>query len=221
MAVAFDGETVQVAAQGTNVTTHSVTNKTTAGSNRIGVVAIVTGSDTVTGAEWGTGNAMTLAVKVANATDGRTANIWYYIAPPTGATTVTVTSSGGGTHSVMMASSFNGAHQTTQDGDTSTDSGTATPATVDVTSAVGEMVVDCLYFLGAGTAPSSNTTELGHSDDGTWFGSSSYVAGAATTTMSYGLTSATRWSIAGWAIKPAAAGATNDALIRIAPVGWS
>lgn len=210
MAVAHDGEANVTTAFGTPATSHTWTGKTTAGSDRIGILAFaVSNPAAVSGVTWN-GVAMTQKASVTNGTDNRGAMIFYIVNPPTAASDI-VLSAGGNVTAVGIVSSYNGAHQSTQDGATGTASGTATPATVDCTSTTGDMVVDALYFIGAGTAPSvgAGQTQNGNTDQGTWFGSSSREAGATTVTMSWTLTSATRWSIAAASIKAADASSST------------
>lgn len=207
MAVAHDGEANVTTAFGAGTTTATFVGKTTAGSDRAGILAFaITQSSFITAVTWN-GVAMSQLATVDNPTDGRTSRIYWIANPPTAASDVVVTASSG-VSLVGTVSSYSGAHQTTQDATAATASGTASPATVDASSATGEMVVDSLYFLGAGTAPAvgAGQTENGNLDQGTWFNASSREAGAATVTMSWTLTSSTRWSIAGVSIRAAAAG---------------
>jgi hypothetical protein len=209
MAVAHDGE-ANVTAAGTSASTITFSAKTTAGSDRIGILSIaIANAAVITSVTWN-GSNMTQAVSAQNPTDNRYAVIYYIINPPTAASDIVVSTSAP-TDYVGVVSSYSGAHQTTQDGDTSSASGTTTPATVDVTSASGEMVVDALYFIGAGTSPSvgADQTQNGNSNQGTWHGASSREAGAATTTMSWTLTSSTRWTIVGFSIRATASGSTT------------
>jgi hypothetical protein len=212
MAVAFDGEAVvqQTFAGGGPFTW---AGKTTAGSNRVGLfgfaIAVPGFVDAIT---WG-GSAMTLGHSVTNPTDGRGALIYYIINPPTASSDVvlTLTAVTTGYGGVM---SFNGAHQSSPIGATAADSGTADPATVTIASAADALVVDALYFLGAGTPPSvgAGQTERYTGDQGTWFGTGSTEAGAASVTMSWTLTSPTRWSIAAVSLA-AVAGAFDPTVI--------
>lgn len=211
-AVAFDGEPVRTNQSASFVVSLTISGKTTAGSNRYGIVALMAGADTVTGVTWGS-NAMTLLGKNQNATDGRTAYLYGISNPPTAASDVVVSIGGGGVRITAVVSSFNGVDPSAPYGTAQTASGTTSPATVNVTDAVtGDMVVDSLYFFGGGGGgggppPSvgADQTELGHTDEGARFGSSSYEAGAATVTMSWTLTAPSRWSTVAVALKAASA----------------
>lgn len=208
MAVAHDGEANATNNSPTAVPSLTVTGKTTAGSDRYGVCAVIANNGaSVTGVTWN-GSAMTQLASVINGTDGRGAYLYGIAAPPTAASDVVVSMSPD-SRCIALVSSYNGAHQTTQNATPATASGTASPATVNVTDAnSGDMVVDSLYFIGAGTPPAVGAGQTGDTaDDQNIFGGHSREAGPATVTMSWTLTSATRWSIAAIAIRAAAAGA--------------
>lgn len=217
MAVAHDGEANVTANATTAVASITASGKTTAGSNRYGVVcAYVRNPATTATATWDSVSMGSPVAHHANPTDGRQTYIWGIIAPPTGATDIVVTMGTADSQGVVVVSSYSGVDQSTPVDAEVTASGTADPATLDVSSAVGDMVVDCLYFLGAATAPSvgADQVENGNDDDGGIFGASSREAGAATVTMSWTLTTPTRWTQVAVNMNQAAAGAA----VSIVPV---
>lgn len=202
--VAHDGTANVTVATGSAALSHTFTGKTTTGSDRYGVLSVAVSSPAnTTGATWN-GAAMTLLVSVTNGTDGRGAEIYGIANPPTGASDVVI--SGSGTFSIVgVARSYSGANST-QAGDTSTAEGTADPATVDCTNESNALIVDALYFLGAGTPPSvgADQTSIYNADQGLWFGTHSQQSTG--NTMSWTLTSPTRWAQACVVLQPAAGG---------------
>ena len=99
---------------------------------------------------------------------------------------------------------YNGVDQTTPTGTATTNNGSSTTPTVDVSSASGELVVDVVTFGGgSGTVHASQTQRwLQATATG---GGASEEAGGATVTMSWTQNSAD-WTIAAVPLKPAAAG---------------
>lgn len=91
MAAAFDGEATQTIVL-SGGSTYNITNKTTAGFNRMGVVAVggtqFAGPPYVTGITW-SGVAMTVVGEVQ--ASGQVASLWVIKDPPTGASTIAVT----------------------------------------------------------------------------------------------------------------------------------
>lgn len=217
--VVHDGEANQSQITSSS-TTHTVANKTTAGTNRLGVLRCAISEPTLaTGATWNS-VAMTPLVTAQNPTDLRGVVSYWIAAPATAASSVVLTTSAPLT-SICVASSYTGAHQTTQAGDTTTASGTTSPASVDCTVNANELIVDILYFLGAGTVPAvgaDQTSELG-TDNGTWHATASRQAAASGQTMSWTLTSPTRWTQACAALQPAAAAPSAVPSILLLGVG--
>jgi hypothetical protein len=184
MAVAFDGEavrTVQLGATGGTITT-----KTTAGSDRVGVVCIAVHADTadITGITWN-GVAMVEQADRADALQwGLRVWIWTLVAPATGSSSIVVTGTGI-TNGYAAASSYSGVHQTTpvraSAGATIASIGTNGPSSVTVSSATDDMVVDCLGMFGnQPSGPVSGQTSLYNAGNpGTNVGlAASYEAGA-------------------------------------------
>ena len=132
--------------------------------------------------------------------------------PATGAKTVTVNYAGTNDDSSMAIVSANGVDQTTPFGTPNSATGNSASPSISIVSAVDDLVVANLIFVGGGTAThgtdqterTSNTNvaagEFGHY--------TTTKAGAATsTTMSHGITSA-NWAMNGIAFKAAAGGPT-------------
>lgn len=123
---------------------------------------------------------------------------------PTATTANVVATWAGGNHMRMIVGAFSGVDQTTPDDAQVTvdGSGGGNSSTVDVSSATGNMVMDCLvssagavFTAGAGqTEINQMTTDTGAGHQGI---ASSYEAGDTTTTMSWGLGSIL--SYVGWA----------------------
>lgn len=198
--VVHDGTSDVTCSQGTPSMSVSCTSKTTTGSNRIGIFAcVVSNAPGTLTPEWGSGNTMSDFGSATNATDGREAHLWYIYAPATASTTVSLTTGNNATM-VCSASSFNGAHQSSQTNSTAQNaSGTTDPASVTCTAGDDEFIVDVLYFLGAATPPSSTTATQNTgspTDQGSWFGGASRQDGnnANSDLMSWTLTTPTRWT---------------------------
>jgi hypothetical protein len=212
-AVAHDGEAAVTGANGGATTTITLSAKTTAGSDRLGVLRCtfqVPGNLVGNAATW---NGVTMGaprVTVDNA-DGRGVRIWAIVNPPTTASDVVVdANSGGGTGYICTATSYNGVDQTTPVSATNTASGTATTATVDCTAGSSDtMIVDSLYYTGSGTSPSvgANQTQEANTDQGSWFSAFSRQDGADGDTMSWTVAPTPVWSIGCATLAPVSGGA--------------
>ena len=142
---------------------------------------------------------------------GETVNIWYLVNPPTGTFNI-IASFSGAVAPVGGATSWSGVNQTTPLGAfASAFSATTTnPATVNIPSAVGEIVQDTVSYgkqtttdhtVGSGqTQKWSDATS-----DGSLYasGAGSVEPGASTTTMSWTFGIVYRWAIGAVSIKPA------------------
>lgn len=178
MAVVFDGETVKTVLYGA-ATSITVANQTTAGSNRVGIVGgagLNFGS--VTSATWA-GSAMTLLGETT--TGGAHAWAYYIKAPPTSASNVVVNFSGN-CYGGAGASGWKDVDQTTSIGTPVT----ANAATVEVSSATGEMVVSSHGGYNVSTTPGAGQTSLYGLNNAGGQAGGSYEAGASTVTMSFG-----------------------------------
>lgn len=136
------------------------------------------------------------------------ATLWYLINPPTGTANISVSLSGS-KDVTAGAASFTGVNQTTPLGTLNSLSGTSTTASVVVSSAAGEVVIDAvaangdavsltaaggqsvLWNIGTGTA------------GGNVRGGSSNQPGASSVTMSWTLAASKPWAIGAISLKPA------------------
>ena len=221
--VAHDGEAdlnVRV-----NTSPVSITGKTTAGSDRVGVVCVGLYNNTadVTGITWG-GVAMTeRADHVSTAQFGLRVWLWTIVAPATASSDIEITSTGA-INGYAAASSYTGVDQTTPVSATATAAisatGAASPATVNIASAADEMVVDCTSMfdddgptVGAGQTQIYNggtfSSEIGVA--------SSREAGAGTVTMSwtYGAYANQDWVLAAASLNAAGGGSAPPRLLLL------
>lgn len=153
-------------------------------------------------------------------------HLFYLLLPATGANTVEVTMASNTRFKEAGATSWTGVNQTTPLGTWNENGGTSATATVDITSAVDEIVLDVVgvRFL---TTDADQTIAVGAGQTERWnvkvgfmtsdkfrCGGSS-EAGAATVTMSWAVgSSASRdWAIGGVPIKPLAAIAARRAFV--------
>ena len=200
------------------VSTVAFSHTVNAGTNRLLLVGVSFNNfsgETVTSVVWkdGLGDEQSLSpVGTAVSVDDARVEIWGRVAPNTGTADIRVTfdatlNDGG----VVGAMSFTGVDQSTPYGAFVSDfdnSGSSNLATVDVSSAVGELVFDTVacetctsLTVGAGQDERWNTDNA-NSD----FGGASTEAGAGTVTMSWDLGSSDYWVIGAVPIKPAAGG---------------
>jgi hypothetical protein len=194
-------------AQGLGVTGVSVLGCTATGTNRLAVLGnvLVGGVASITSMTYG-GEA---AVAVDTQANGDfTANMRRVIAPATGAQTAAVNYDNT-VDAVLGVATFTGVHQTTPLGTPAKATGNASPATVDVSSATGELVVDlasafdsATWTIGAGQTQRWNQTLVSNYPT-----SMSTEAGAASVTMSWTKSGGDPWVTIGVSIKPAAAAA--------------
>jgi hypothetical protein len=194
MAAAHDGELNRGAeVDGTSV---NIANKTTAGSNRLGVVHIgVNPGVTVTSVDWGT-DECTLGV-AATAVDqfGQRAELWYRVNPTTSSVTVTVNFDGSAV-GYAWASSYNGMDQVSPVRATAnvvTVTAPGSPAigsenvTQSVTSVAGDMVVDAISSFGVDMEQDASQTLVG------WTRHGSTVGGGGSYELASGVSTAMSW----------------------------
>lgn len=151
------------------------------------------------------GAALSFVDSVAQSNDARV-EIWRLIAPSIGTHDVVVTFSENLAYgSVAGAMTFTNVHQTTPLGTFASANGTSTAATVDVTSATGELVFDtivcetCISLtVGGGQTEHWNLSQAGSYA----MGAGSTEPGAATVTMSWTLGTVDYWAIGAVPIKP-------------------
>ena len=186
---------------------------TSSGVDRLLVVAVShrdNSGASVVGVTYG-GQSLTLKGRTRNGSIADS-EIWYLVAPPVGAATVTVTLSAA--RSVVAgAISFAGAHQATPLGEYFGSAGNSSAPSGTVASAVGEIVVNSLSFkwlsgriatAGAGqterwsSAASSGATGI--------IGGASTEPGAASVTMNWAVNAADVWAHSLVTVKPASSG---------------
>lgn len=199
MAVVFDTATVSGSAIN-NVSTFGFSSGSVTGSDRMGIVALSHGGpaspSAATAVTWGAGNAMAaVSQQVNTANNDVNAELWALLGIPTGVSTVSGTFPQGGHYGVVSAWSFTGAGGTSGATGTTNLSGTST--SVNVTSAAGDLVIDCFAVDVAGgnpTSPVAGTGQDAHSTaivgGANVLGGASEEAGAATVTMSWSWTTA-------------------------------
>ena len=178
---------------------------TVSGANRLLVVGIsrrAYGSVSVSSATYN-GVALTNSGSVqAGSGDFSRSEIWYLANPNTGTNNIVVTLSGGNDWIEAGAMSFTGVNQTTPLGAFASNSGTSgTSASVNVSSATGDIVIDTLTFWNASldaTKGASQTLRWTVSSDGSWKGRGSTASGGnSVTAMSWTIPTS---GIQGWAI---------------------
>lgn len=213
MAVAHDGEAnVQGVAAATSIT---LASKTTAGTNRCGIVHIgwYNSSESITGVTWG-GSAMTHIVTILETTGwGLGASIYRIIAPATASSSVVVTFDLAA-DVAACASSYTGVDQTTpisNSASMTTTSSVASPATLACTSASGEMVADAwsIDFNNPPYAVGAGQTEVMNGSTAGCYGLGSYEASTgASVTMSWTFSNTCHRCGVAASLKAAAAAAT-------------
>jgi len=183
-----------------------------AGTNRLIVVNVSlrnSAGESVSSVVSNVDGALTLKTSVqASATTGR-AELWYLLAPSVGAHSIVVTFSAA-VRAIVSSHCYQDVHQGAPFGTAATASAlSGATATVDVTSAVGELVIDVLaridedaITVGAGQTEMVNTkTTNGTSAD--IRAGVSREAGAPTVTMSWTLAGGLRaWALLAIALKP-------------------
>lgn len=220
MAVAFDAVGPSSTGTGTAGTTGITWSHTCSGSNRLLVVGVAfSATDTgVTTAVTYNSVSMTSLGKVhTNNQTGGFVELFYLVAPATGANTVSYTASatgdlGGG------SVSFTGVDQTTPVANTATNFGTGTSVTLSVTNASGNMVVDAMAS-GSDIFSSNQTIRWNQflNNNGA-AGNSAQSTSASTGSVSMGYTIADDWwgtigtSVQAAAVTPAV---TTDSVTNV------
>ncbi|HVS25963.1 MAG TPA: DUF6701 domain-containing protein [Burkholderiales bacterium] len=207
-AVAFDAAASTSSAASS--TTFSWTH-TASGANRVVIVGVSYISPSATATATYGGTSMTLVGSQFTAADSRMA-MFSLVNPPTGAQTVTVTLTAAPTQGFVGGSvSFTGANQTTPTGTFVSAIGTTSPASLTVTSATGELVIDTLQCDNGcvSITPGGSQTQRWNLNAGAGgnFGGGSTAAGAATVTTTWTFTS-DNWAYGAVSVK-AAVGATT------------
>lgn len=137
------------------------------------------------------GNAATLVASQSEVSDGTTrAELWRYVGPPAGASTVTATFDGTKNDMRMHVSTYTGVAQGAPTGTAVTSNTFATTASVTVSSNVGELVVDCGLSTPSSlsaTVGAGQTERANFGDSGNHFHFGSEEAGASSVAMTWTL----------------------------------
>ncbi len=195
--------------------TVSLAHNTITGSNLVLVVGVsmnisARNTSTVSGITYN-GVALTLAGVHHDSTNVRRVEMWYLIGPATGNHNVVVTENvpGAGTiGTVVGATTFTGADQTTPIRAFASNDGTNDEANVTVSSGLTDLVLDTLAIDGNHTVPAPSGTQVqqwaltsgGGGSDAYGYGSSH--AGAVSVPMSEKLSASSNWSDAAVSIQP-------------------
>lgn len=171
----------------------------------------IAASETITSVVSNIDGAFTNLDSQSNSTNNSRAEIWYLKNPTVGTHTITVT--------VSVAVRFVAAAQCYQDVDQATPFGTVAKATgntqnatLNVTSALNELVIDCVAKVNsadamtaaAGQAEKWNSATSNATTANNVIGGTSYKDGAASVTMSWTwATNNRQWAMLGVALKPA------------------
>lgn len=217
IAVCANGQIVfQTSASGTDggVTSVSTASITFAGSDRYAHIGVYSETQTVTSVTCGAQSA-TLVESSANSA------LWIFglVAPTAGSTTCTANFGATCTRCAIAVVQYTGVHQTTPRGTAveAAENEAGPGATIDATSASGELVVDVASSVGTVWDAHASQTERIDLDD---FGSTfrnfgmSEEAGAATVTMSWTGTAAEFTNIIAVPLKPVAGGGGSSGLLR-------
>ena len=189
---------------GPNLTTGIIPSYTVpSGTNRILLVGTTTSSGfnflgaTVTFA----GIHLSKATGVENTVKSA---LWYLINPPIVTGDVVLTAGSGSGDIAMGAATYTGVDGNTPFGSSATATGTSTTASVAVTSAANELVVDVVAANNATlSVGASQTSRWNTAVSGSVRGAHSQEAGAASVTMSWTVGSSVAWATLGVALKQA------------------
>jgi uncharacterized repeat protein (TIGR01451 family) len=217
--IALDSRTVTVGSGLTFTFTHTVG----AGINRVMVVgvSIFNSNKTVTSITYA-GQPLTRIgfLNGGSGSDDRRVEMWRLVSPPIGTANVVVTMSSSA-KVVVGAASFFGVDVTAPHGAFVSNEGRTNLVTLAVPSAAGELVIDCMAVQGnAATATvGGGQTQLWNdytrSVGGAVVGAASTEPGAASVTMTWGLTKVDYWVIGAVSLKPAPP-YRPDALVKVA-----
>jgi hypothetical protein len=150
------------------------------------------------------GSGATLIDSQNLATSNRNISLWIFKNPPSGASTIQANFSEVMNGVTISASTYCNVDQTTSTGTLAKARGNGTTATVNVTSAAGELVIDAVYVQGntALTIGGGQTQRYNQNGSADPSHRSSEEAGAASVTMSWTWTGAVEWAILGVPLKP-------------------
>lgn len=225
MAVLFDAVGPSAAGAGVAGGTTLSWSHTCTGTNRLLTVAVAVGTggtDSMTASATYAGVAMTSAGKVhTNGYINGYVQLFYLVAPPTGANTVVVTTSAAPSSIVGGSVSFTGADQTTPLGTAQTAFGNGTAASVAVASTTtGNMVVDAIADGSGGETSSKTLRWKKDLNTSTAAGNAAQSTAAAggSVTMSY-TTNSDYWGIVAAEVLAAVSTATQQAAASLSGSG--
>ncbi len=195
--------------------TFSFSHTTTAGgTNRLLVVGVsinatANTNSTITGITYGVQTLTKTLASGGTAANPMRVEMWYLVAPATGTASVSVTGnkSGGNKLGVVAgAITFTGTYQVSPIRSSASNLGTSNTAQVTVASSGGDVVLDTLAVVegtsvttGASQTSRWNTSSGGTGQDAVGTGSTS--AGAASVTMTEGLSASTAWTLGAISIR--------------------
>lgn len=205
-AVTFDAAT-----SAGNYSASSITFSHTVGASAnyllVGVSWFDGGGRSITGVTYN-GVSMSSVISQEDTSTGNSfkSHLWKLANPATGANNVVVTFSTTVDDIAAGAASFIGVNATTPLGTAAGASGVSTTATVNVSSATGEMVFDNILFdnryFPANPAGGQTQRWTQNGSAGNVHGSSSTKAGAGSVTMSWTPTTSSIWVIVAVPVKP-------------------
>ncbi len=187
-----------------NSNTATISHTTASGSNRLMIVGVSAQQPgaSITSMTYN-GTSLTKLVRVTNASQTRV-EIWYLVAPAVGTFNVVVNNSGG-ENAIIGVQTYSGVDQTTPFGTyVSASSISGTTATVNASSASGELV----YGVVGWNNGNANTIGAGQTEywdlpmNSSIAGAGSTEAGAATVTMSWTNAGSQPWTIVAVPLKP-------------------
>lgn len=210
MALIFDNAAGATGSVTTTLKTQSYTvNNGTNGILIVGLSLQGTGSPPTGTAVTYNGVAMTLVPSSRAVNGNHVTELWYLLSPATGAHNIAASWTGN-SNVVIGAISYVGVDAVTPLGTANTATGSSTAPSVIVSSATGEVVIDCIVTNSnpTYTAGSGQTKQWDNSSNiptPNCKGGGSTEAGAASVTMDWTLGSSQLWCISSVAIKPSAA----------------
>lgn len=166
---------------------------------------------TITAATWN-GLPLTLIDVVSNSAcaDKCSAALYGLANPPLATANTSITFSGTPTGYVVGTVSFTGVDSTLSLGTPITATGSGSPASVTVSSASGELVLDCLSSIAAGSVPTpaSGQTANWSTFDAAGFihSASSYLSGSPSTVMAHTISGTPQWAMLAVPLKPTGGG---------------
>jgi hypothetical protein len=190
----------------------SFAHNTGSGSDRFLAVCVTwqnSGSTSNTGASYNAVAMTEWGRATSGSADGDAgAALWYLVNPTAGSNTVATTFNNLPNFQAASAISFTGVHQTTPIRTASTASGTSSAPSVSPTSALNDLVLDCLgvvdneTFDVVITVGSGQTQRWNHSRESVVFtGGSTEPGAASTTTMSWTVNQSEQWAFVAGAIR--------------------